>query len=214
MTSVKDQAKALNINLSGRTNLKEDKTLLIRGTKDVKQDLIEVQGLTAVHLLECENCEYTIRGKLVKLSIEKCKNVVLKIEDKVVTGIVDAWKSENISLDFDRSVAMFQLEAIKTIVIHLPDAEHFGSMVWAGVNGLKLHLGQDTHLLSFLDMQSRNPSLNAETNQFKTTIVDGSIMTEAIVRLEGGHVATRAEEASIRELEKRKEDALRAPLDE
>ncbi|KAF8939687.1 hypothetical protein BGZ58_008982 [Dissophora ornata] len=214
MTSVKDQAKALNINFGSKSNLREDKTLLIRGTKDVKQDLIEVQGNTALHLLECENCEYTIRGKAVKLSVEKCKNVVLKIEDRIMTGMADVWDSENVSLDFDQSVALFQLEAITSIVIRLPDAEHFGSMVWIGVNDLKLNLGQHTHALSFDDMHSRNPSLDKKTSQFKTTIVDGSIMTEAIVRLAGGHVATRAEEASIRELEKRKEDALRAPLDE
>lgn len=31
--------------------------------------------------------------------VENCKNIVIKIEDKVITGMVDIWKSENISLD-------------------------------------------------------------------------------------------------------------------
>ncbi|KAG0367905.1 hypothetical protein BGZ54_003034 [Gamsiella multidivaricata] len=211
MISVKDQIKAQNATLAGRANAKENATHLIKDAKDAAQEVVEVQDRKALYLLNCENCEYTIQGKPIKLSIENCKNVVLRIEGKVLTGTVDIWKSENVSLNFDRSVSMFQLDDIQSIAIRLPDSEHFGSMIWAGVEDLQLHLGEDTHALSYSELQSRNPNLRPETDQFKTTVVDGSIMTEAIVRLDNGYPATRAEEASYRRVEKQKDEMLRAP---
>ncbi|KAG0049703.1 hypothetical protein BGZ83_005474 [Gryganskiella cystojenkinii] len=209
MLSVKDQIKALNNNLSNKKNAKESATHLIKDAKDVTDEVLEVEDRKALYLLQCENCVYTVQGKPIKLSIEKCKNLTIKIEGKVLTGMVDIWKSENIILDFDRSVSVFQMDNIKTISIRMPDAEHFGSMVWAGVEDIKLHLGDDVHELSYSQLQVRNPELRPETDQFKTTFVNGSAKTEAIVRLENGYPATRAEEASFQRMEKKKDEVLR-----
>ncbi|GJJ70756.1 hypothetical protein EMPS_03106 [Entomortierella parvispora] len=209
MMSVKDQIKALNSNLAIKQNAKESATHLIKDAKDVIEEVLEVEDRKALYFLQCENCVYTIQGKPIKLSIEKCKNLTLKIEGKVLTGMVDIWKSEDIHLDFDRSVSVFQLDSIKTISIRMPDHEYFGSMVWAGVEGIKLHLGDDTHEMSYSQLQVRNPELRPETDQFKTTLVNGSVKTEAIVRLENGYPATRAEEASFQRLEKKKDEVLR-----
>jgi len=41
--------------------------------------------------------------------------------------------------------------------------------------------GADTHSLSYSYLQARNPALRPDTDQFKSTIVDGSIKTEGIV---------------------------------
>ncbi|KAF9992179.1 hypothetical protein BGZ80_010440 [Entomortierella chlamydospora] len=240
MISVKDQAKALS-NSATRPNAKENATHLIRDAKDDTQE-VQVPDRKALYFLNCENCEYTVQGKPIKLSIENCKNLVLKVEDKILTGTVDIWKSGNLSLHFDRSVSTFQLDNIQSIAVRLPDAEHFGSMVWAGCEDVNLHLGRlfvamlvldgglsdrtdliltfirletsmetggDVHTLSYTDLQSRNPSLRPETDQFKTTVVDGSIMTEAVVRLDNGFPATRAEQANLRQLEKQKDELLR-----
>ncbi|KAF9344816.1 hypothetical protein BGX26_003860 [Mortierella sp. AD094] len=212
MISVKDQAKALSYSAT-RPNAKESATHLIRDVKDDTQE-VQVPDRKALYFLNCENCEYTIQGKPIKLSIENCKGLVLKVQDKILTGTVDIWKSGNLSLDFDRSVSTFQLDNIQSITVRLPDAEHFGSMVWAGCEDVNLHLGGDVHALSYSELQSRNPSLRPETDQFKTTIVDGSIMTEAVVRLDNGFPATRAEQANLRQLEKQKDELLRAPQDE
>ncbi|KAF8976706.1 hypothetical protein BGZ46_008043 [Entomortierella lignicola] len=207
MISVKDQARALS-NSATRPNAKENATHLIRDAKDDTQ-VIQVPDRKALYIMNCENCEYTIKDKPVKLSIENCKNLVLKVEGKILTGTVDIWKCENISLDFERSVSTFQFDNIQSITVRLPDSEHFGSMIWAGCEDVNLHLGDDIHVLSYSELQSRNPSLRPETDQFKTTIVDGSIMTEAIVRLDNGFPATRAEQANIQQLERQKEELLR-----
>ncbi|KAF9297930.1 hypothetical protein BGZ88_008524 [Linnemannia elongata] len=216
MMSVKEQANALN-NSATRPNAKENATHLF---KDVKSavETIEVQDRKALYLLKCEDCEYIIQGKPIKISIESCKNLTIKVEDKVLTGTVDIWKSENINLDstynqssfqFDRSVSAFQLDSIQTITIKMPEAEYFGSMVWAGVDNITLNLGDDTHSLSYSQLQARNPALRPDTDQFKTTIVDGSIKTEAIVRMDNGYPMTRAEESSLQASEKKKEEVLR-----
>ncbi|KAF9202804.1 hypothetical protein BGZ49_007070 [Haplosporangium sp. Z 27] len=207
MISVKDQARALS-NSATRPNAKENATHLIRDAKDDTQ-VIQVPDRKALYIMNCENCEYTIKDKPVKLSIENCKNLVLKVEGKILTGTVDIWKCGNISLDFERSVSTFQFDNIQSITVRLPDSEHFGSMIWAGCEDVNLHLGDDIHVLSYSELQSRNPSLRPETDQFKTTIVDGSIMTEAIVRLDNGFPATRAEQANIQQLERQKEELLR-----
>ncbi|KAG0024642.1 hypothetical protein BGZ81_007633 [Podila clonocystis] len=214
MISVKDQIKAMNSTLAGRKNAKEDATHLIRDETDQARQVLTVQDRKALYLLKCENCEYVIQGKPVKISIENCKNIVIKIEDKVITGMVDIWKSENISLDFERSVSVFQLDNIKTIAIRLPTHEHFGSMVWTGVDDISLHCGDQTHNLSYSQLQTRHPDLRPEMDQFKTTFVDGLPRTEAVVRLENGYPATRSEEASFRELEKKKDEVLRGLPDQ
>ncbi|KAF9434771.1 hypothetical protein BGZ76_007432 [Entomortierella beljakovae] len=212
MISVKEQAKALG-NSATRPNAKEDATHLIRDSKDESKE-IQVPERKALYFLNCQNCEYTVQGKPIKLSIENCENLILKVQDKILTGTVDIWKSGDVSLDFDRSVSTFQLDGIKSIAIRLPDTEHFGSMIWAGCEDVNLHLGSETHTLSYSELQSRNPSLVPETDQFKTSVVDGSVMTEAVVRLENGFPSTRAEQANLRQLEKQKDEILRAPQTE
>ncbi|KAG0379024.1 hypothetical protein BGX24_001946 [Mortierella sp. AD032] len=207
MMSVKEQANALN-NSANRPNAKENATHLIKDSKSVVET-IEVQDRKALYLLKCEDCEYIIQGRPIKISIENCKNLTIKVEGKVLTGTVDSWKSENIHLDFDRSVSVFQLDSIETISIKMPDPEYFGSMIWAGVDNITLHLGAETHTMSYSHLQARNPALRPDTDQFKTTIVDGSVKTEAIVRMENGYPMTRAEESSLQASEKKKDEVLR-----
>jgi len=38
--------------------------------------------------------------------IENCKNLVIKVEGKVLTGTVDIWRCENIDLDVSLQVFM------------------------------------------------------------------------------------------------------------
>ncbi|KAF9154637.1 hypothetical protein BG015_000322 [Linnemannia schmuckeri] len=207
MMSVRDQANALN-NSATRPNAKENATHLLKDVKNAVET-IEVQDRKALYLLKCEDCEYTIQGKPIKISIESCKNLTIKVEGKVLTGTVDIWKSENVNLDFDRSVSVFQLDSIQTIMIKMPEAEYFGSMIWAGVDDITLNLGDETHSLSYRELQARNPELRPDTDQFKTTIIDGSIKTEAIVRMNDGYPMTRAEESSLQASEKKKDEVLR-----
>ncbi|KAF9179820.1 hypothetical protein BGZ51_006633 [Haplosporangium sp. Z 767] len=211
MISVKDQVQALNNNLTSRKNAKENATHLIKDAKDVEQEVIEIGDRKALYLLECENCVYTVQGKPIKVSIEKCKNVTLKIEDKVLTGMVDVWKSESISLDFDRSVSMFQLDNIQSITIKMLETEYFGSMVWSAVEDIKLQFGDGAHALSYRELLESNPDLRSETGQLKTTIPNGNIKTEgksSCLRLENGFPATRAEEADHQEMERLKNENL------
>ncbi|KAG0339829.1 hypothetical protein BG004_006656 [Podila humilis] len=214
MISVKDQIRAMNSSLAGRKNTKEEATQLIRDEKDQTQQVITMQDRKALYFLKCENCEYVIQGQPVKVSIENCKNILVKIEDKVITGMVDVWKAENIALEFNRSVSVFQLDNTKTISIRLPDHEHFGSMVWTGVDDISLHFGENTHMLSYSQLQSRNPNLCPETDQFKTTFVDGAPLTEAVIRLESGYPATGSEEAIFREIGRKKDEVLRGQAGE
>ncbi|KAG0297461.1 hypothetical protein BGZ96_006417 [Linnemannia gamsii] len=207
MMSVKDQANALN-NSVNRPNAKENATHLLKDVKNAVET-IEVQDRKALYLLKCEDCEYIIQGKPIKISIESCKNLTIKVEGKVLTGTVDIWKSESINLDFDRSVSVFQLDSIQTITIKMPEAEYFGSMIWAGVDNITLNLGDETHNLSYSQLQARNAALRPDTDQFKTTIVGGSIKTEAIVRMDNGYPMTRAEESSLQASEKKKDEVLR-----
>ncbi|KAF9425788.1 hypothetical protein BGZ94_007222 [Podila epigama] len=214
MISIKDQIKAVNSTLAGTRNAKENATNLIRDEKDKAQQEVTVQDRKALYFLNCENCEFTVQGQPLKLSIENCKNVVIKIEGKIITGVVDVWKSDIVALEFERSVSLFQLDSIKTISIRMPDTEHFGSMVWTGVYDIDLHFGETTHTLSYAQLQTRFPNLQQDVDQFKTTFVDELPKTEAMVRLENGYPATRSEAASYKDQVKKKEEALRIPADE
>lgn len=64
----------------------------------------------------------------------------------------------------------------------MPDVEYFGSMIWAGVEDIKLQLGDEIHELSYSQLQVRNPELRPEMDQFKTTFVDGSAKTEGMTK--------------------------------
>ncbi|KAG0215134.1 hypothetical protein BGX28_000839 [Mortierella sp. GBA30] len=197
MISVKDQINVLNKQLANKKNVKENSTHLIRDAKNAVQEVIEVGDRKALYIMKCEDCEYVIQGKPIKISMENCKNVGLKVEGKVLTGTVDVWSCENVSLD--------------SITIKMPEPEYFGSMFWAGVEGINIHLGDDKHELNYSDLQKKNPDLSSATGQFKTTVAgDGSLKTEAMVRLENGFPVTRAEEASFQRQEQKKDEVLRA----
>ncbi|KAF9351845.1 hypothetical protein BGX34_000326 [Mortierella sp. NVP85] len=197
-----------NQGLAGRLNAKENATHLIKDAKDTEQD-INIETRKAVHFLKCENCTYTVKGTLIKLTIEECKNVVIKIEDKILTGTVDLFKSDNVSFSV-KAISLLSLENTKSVKIRFQDPEHFGSMVWSGDDDLQLHLGDDLHSFSYSELQLTNPNLNPAINQFKTTLVNGDVRTEAVIRIEGGGFPmTRAEENDHIEAERNKEEALR-----
>ncbi|KAI8358070.1 hypothetical protein B0O80DRAFT_526917 [Mortierella sp. GBAus27b] len=194
------------LNLSG--NARERATHLINGSKDVTDQEVQVER-KALHFVKCENCTFVVKGTLIKLTVEECKNVTIKVEDKILTGTVDLFKSANVSLGFDRSVSMFLLENNQSIDLQLPDPEYFGYMIWAGDDDLKLRLGDDLHVLSYSDLRSRNPDLQPGRDQFKTTVVDGSLKTEAVLRLGGGFPLSRAEQAEFKQSERQKLATLR-----
>lgn len=51
---------------------------------------------------------------MLAFMVENCKNIVIKIEDKVITGMVDIWKSENISLDVRLGkIPLFSLQFVR-----------------------------------------------------------------------------------------------------
>ncbi|KAF9572432.1 hypothetical protein EC968_009910 [Mortierella alpina] len=210
MISVKDQIKNLNERFATKSNVKESSTHLVNDVKNVEHEVIEVQDRKALYILQCENCVYTVQGRPIKISVENCKNVTLKIEGKVLTGTVDVWKGENITMEFETCIAVLQLDNIQSITIKVPEAEYFGSMFWAGVEDINLHFGEEKHTLNYGDLQKKNPELESATGQFKTTVaLDGSLKTQAMVRLESGYPATLAEEQTLQRQQQKKEEVLR-----
>ncbi|KAG0237827.1 hypothetical protein BGW42_008448 [Actinomortierella wolfii] len=173
-----------------------------------QESAIQMEPHKALYLLNCKDCTYTVQGKPVKIAIENCENVVLKVTDKVLTGVIDVWGSKNIQVDCERAVGLFQLDNVKGFSLKLPDPEYFNEMIWVGSDNMVLHLGDEKHELGCSKLSASHPEQRRELDQFKTTMKPTGLVTEAVIRVNAGFPTTRAEEASHERLERQKDAVL------
>ncbi|KAF9979308.1 hypothetical protein BGZ73_000002 [Actinomortierella ambigua] len=208
MISLKDKIMAANQPAGVRgLSAKERATQFVQD--EVSQEkTIQMEPHKALYLMKCKDCTVTVEGKPVKIAIENCENLVLKVTDKVLTGVIDVWGSKNVEVDCERAVGFLQLDNVNGFTLKLPDPEYFNEMMWVGSDNIVLHLGTEKHELDQSKLKESHPSHRHELDQFKTSMKPTGLLTEAVIRLDAGFPATRAEEASYQRLERQKDAAL------
>jgi len=153
---------------------------------------------SALYFKGNSSCHYTIDDdtRVVKILVEGCKECHLTLGGGILTGVVEIWDCTSITVHVKTTVSTMQLDISEDLNIHYESTEHLGSLVQAGVKGLRINF-KDAEHYSFESglevLKKEHPDLDDTTDQFITRFVEGQILTERIVRLANGFPTTERE---------------------
>ena len=180
----------------------------------------KVQGLIKVSILNLKDCTVTLRCKVLTATVEisRCTNVILRVERGATVATVQADLCEGLCLEF-RDAPSGKNHPSPSGRTTLFWGEDKNDRVYhAGVSNLTVATYRD----GFVDLETAADYLemgakavgNAtpEEVQFITSVVDGKLLTERVVRTgsyAGGSGSARAmTEREAREQERKKEELM------
>jgi len=163
------------------------------------EDLIKKKK-NALYFRSCKNCHFKLANNLesVKIMIEHCEDSSFSINGIVRTGVVELWRSKNMVVDIGTEIGTLQVDLIENLVVNYGSKSYLGSIVQAGINGLKVNFVNHPELnfVSGLEiLKKEHADLDEKFDQFITRFVDDKLLTEMIVRYADGFTTTDREKA-------------------
>ncbi|CAG8561506.1 6320_t:CDS:2 [Diversispora eburnea] len=169
-------------------------------------DTSSISSTSTIFIRLCNDIEYIVGSACSKIMIEECKNLVLIVNDKVVTSIIEVWKSENITLKLNTQVQTVQVDQCENVHIQYESIKNFYSVVWTNTKTLELKLledGEEKHVLSTGDIPNEktnspndNKSDKPQDNcpfQYIIRLIDDQLTSEELIRAEKGFPTTQRE---------------------
>lgn len=149
-----------------------------------------------VYIKDCKNCSYVVMGTCMKLLIQGCENVSVKLHKGIITSTIEVWRCNNVSVDAMNRIETLQLDLSSNVHLHFPSTDTLGSVVWAGVRKLTIDFDDTAATICTgydeLKMMSMYSDINDTTDQFIIRLIHGKLYHERIVRI-GGYVTTARE---------------------
>jgi len=177
-----------------------------KGKKETLNDTSVLPQAT-VFFKNCHDCEYTLDAMCTKVLIESCHNTTIVFKQKIITSIIEIYKTDNFNLDIQTKVETLQADVCNGLNVKYKSKEMYQSMVWAGVKGLSLHFVEENYTLNtgFDEMEKLHGELKLTIDQFITRWVKDSLITERVIRLDNGFPTTEREKKVY---DDRQEEAL------
>lgn len=194
-------------------------TVTYAGQKDVTEVITDdaFHARSTLVFANCQDCTYAVQAMSTKVFIQGCKNVVVTITAKVVTGTIEVYKCENLTLNMHTRCGTVQLDMTRGVTLNFAKEEHFydstdvegkkkntSMIVWAGCHDLAVAVQDQGHRLTttFEDMKKEYQDLVEERSQFRIRLqknVAGDVVfcQEKIIRLDNGFFATQAEKTEF-----------------
>jgi len=191
-------------------NPKEQTAKYIIGKKGEKETLGEDshKPQATIYFKNCSDCEYIVDSLCTKILIEGCSNCTITFNKKIVTSIVDIWRSNDMILKANAPIGTLQADVCKKLLVDYQQKSFITMIVWAGVTDLTVHF-QDSledHLeTGFAQVQKLFTNLSEEIDQFIIRFVKGKLLSEQIVRLTNGYPTTERE---AKEFDRKQEELL------
>ena len=168
---------------------------------------------------KCKGGEYTVNSMTTKVFIEACQDLTIHLNGKIITHIVEVWNCDRLVLNVGSAVKTLQLDKVDIIDISFRRRLDFQTIVWAGVEGLKLRFDDwkkfklpELFQASFSEEVTKHgdqqPPLSSETDQFIVRIVAEKLLQELVVRLSNGYPTTTREADAFDALQKRNAAAM------
>lgn len=175
---------------------KSDNIKVVAGKTGEKAVITEsdVQASQAIVFSDCNNCEYNLQAYCVKVFVERCKSLVLRVNGKVITSTIEINRCENLNCVLTTKIGCLRVEQSKKVNVVFEKEEHFGYAVWAGCFMLRLQVGQKLARCDFGLVAKLDKTVNIERTQFKVWIVNGKLVTDKVKRLVNGFPTTVREE--------------------
>ncbi|KAJ3095241.1 hypothetical protein HDU97_007127 [Phlyctochytrium planicorne] len=158
----------------------------------------------SLYLRKLSNCEITINTPITKLLIEDCTNLTLRLNGRVITAMLEIWRTEASTLEIASPIQTLQVDMCKDLKVAYTSKDEFASIIWTKSEDIQVSVGghdgeelKDGWYHTGLDaFVAANPSteLSVDTDQFIVRFLKGKIETELIVRVGGGYASTGRED--------------------
>ena len=150
----------------------------------------------AIMISGCEKCEINVESTCVKIFVEKCKDLVLRVRGKVITQTIEVDHSSQLNILLYSKVGTLQVEQCQKVNCLVESKELFnGYMIWAGCALLRLQVGDDLMRCDFGLTQQLDPTINIERTQFKVWYNSaGKLICDKVIRLKNGFPTTKRED--------------------
>ncbi|KAJ3386486.1 hypothetical protein HDU92_002439 [Lobulomyces angularis] len=111
------------------------KNQFVENEKNLEEKLINSASDTEKSTLFFRNCEqsnFTVKGKFTKIMIENCTGVKFNFSDelKVVTSILEIWNSNVVEFDLSAKIHMIQVDNSRDLRININSKENFSELIW------------------------------------------------------------------------------------
>eukprot|EP00635_Sarcinochrysidales_sp_CCMP3193_P007596 CAMPEP_0118914156 /NCGR_PEP_ID=MMETSP1166-20130328/14622_1 /TAXON_ID=1104430 /ORGANISM="Chrysoreinhardia sp, Strain CCMP3193" /LENGTH=410 /DNA_ID=CAMNT_0006853723 /DNA_START=75 /DNA_END=1307 /DNA_ORIENTATION=+ len=151
--------------------------------KDAFLTLRDFREQPVLSLYECERLDVEVESEdLIKVFIERCDTVTVRLKSKLKTSFVEISRSRNVDLTIYDVLHTVQVDLSHEIVLAWNDPAHFDA---AQPEGPKVyHAGTSYLLIAPGDARSlhvKEPPSDNDEQQFVSHLVDGRLVTEKIV---------------------------------
>eukprot|EP00050_Salpingoeca_kvevrii_P013230 m.27457 g.27457 ORF g.27457 m.27457 type:complete len:479 (-) comp4775_c0_seq1:258-1694(-) len=187
-------------------------TVAYAGKKGVTEVITadDINSNATVVISGCSDSKFTLDALCTKVFVQGCNNLELFVNGKILTGTIEVFKCENLTLHFAVKVGTLQVDMSTNVTANFAEIKHFHDqqdatsknhcmVVWAGVENLGLNVLESghSHFTGFAQMREAYNDLVMERSQFRVCYnKDGTsykFKEEQIVRLENGFFTTTQE---------------------
>lgn len=196
---------------------------VVAGEKDQKTTFhkAELKPKELLFLKSCHSGTYTVSTTCTKVLIEDCTDLVVNLNEKIMTNIIELWKCNNVTVNINTAVYTVQIDICKNVKLTFERKEDYHQVVWAGVDDLAIEFNRTPEhnlLTGIAQMKEQHADLNEQIDQFIIRFLpDGKLTPEMIVRLANGYPTTNREadewDAQQARKEEMTEEQLRKMLD-
>jgi len=150
----------------------------------------------ALMISGCKKCEINVETTCVKIFMEKCQDVVLRVRGKVITQTIEIDHSSQLNVLIFTKVGTLQVEQCQKVNCLVESRDLFnGYMIWAGCFLLRLQVGDDLMRCDFGLTQQLDPTINIERTQFKVWYNSAKkLICDKVIRLKNGFPTTKRED--------------------
>jgi len=144
-----------------------------------------------------KNCTFSVSRSVssVKVFIQECDNCIFNLEGKVLTGVVELWKCNNIVVNVGIDIGTFQVDISNNITLSYEHKNFLDSLVQAGVDKLIIQFkdSEADNFVTGVTVLKQQYNDYDEIDQFITRWIKNELLTERLVRIEGGFPTTDRE---------------------
>lgn len=192
---------------------------------DAENDILEetqpktrsIYGLIKCFISNVHNCTIIVKCKIISgtLELSHCKNVLVSIQGEATVATLQADLCENITIDFRDAPSNKNMQILPGQKKIYWGEDKDDRIFHAGVKSMRVRIFRDDFLETetvadyIKDGAEKIGNATPEEMQFVTSVVDGELMTEKVVR-SGSSTGKNVRAMTQRELEAEKEKREKA----
>jgi len=145
----------------------------------------------------CSKSEFSLSKRInpVKLFIQECDDCIFYVNSILTTRVIELWRCKNVVVHIDVEIGTFQVDISSNITISYQHKKQLGSVVQAGVENLIIQFkdAEESNFVTGVSLLKEQYQDYDENDQFITRWINKDILTERIVRIQGGYPSTERE---------------------